>query len=369
MKVTRVTRLIISSFLCIAFIAANGQGLKKENNFSQHKYPDLYNLKKIGNTAIFQGNKKKRKYFEGWYFKMVSEDESSILSVIPGISLSENGDKKHAFIQVIDGVTTQTSYFSFPIEEFSYSREGFAIKIGENFFSKDSVVLHLKNSETSIAGKIQHYNTIDYPSNKLSHPGIMGWYRFIPFMECYHGVVSLSHHLEGQLTLNGKVHDFKEGRGYIEKDWGSSMPSSWIWMQSNHFSDPNSSFMLAIADVSWLGKAFTGILGFYYHDNQIHQFATYRPKKIDLQIIDSTAVKIEIENRKNTFILDVQANTSGLLLAPINGSMERHISESNDAFIKITVLDKKGDIIGMDSTNIAGLELVGDIKKIEEALN
>ncbi|MCF8359919.1 MAG: tocopherol cyclase family protein [Prolixibacteraceae bacterium] len=365
MKITRVSILIICIFLCIAFIAANGQDLKKEKNFSQYKFLPFYNLKKIGNPTLFQGNRKKAKHFEGWYFKMVAEGGASILSVIPGISLSADGEEQHAFIQVIDGVTAQTNYFSFPIEEFSFSTKEFAIKIEDNYFSKDSIVLNLNDSDCSVSGKIVHSNTIDYKSGRLFNPGIMGWYRFVPFMECYHGVVSLTHNLEGQLILNNKVNDFNCGRGYIEKDWGASMPSSWIWMQSNNFSDPNSSLMLSIADIPWLGKSFNGFLGFFYHDNEIYHFATYRPTKMEIEITDSNALKIKIENRKNTFLLDVKSNTTGLLKAPVNGSMDRRIPESIDAFIQITMLDKEGEIILMDSTNIAGLELVGDFKKFQ----
>ena len=33
--------------------------------------------------------------------------------------------------------------------------------------------------------------------NKKKKAGIMGWYRFVPFMQCYHGVVSLNHKLNG----------------------------------------------------------------------------------------------------------------------------------------------------------------------------
>ena len=47
----------------------------------------------------FQGKKKSKKYFEGWYFKQVSFDLKDIVSVIPGISI--NSADSHAFIQII----------------------------------------------------------------------------------------------------------------------------------------------------------------------------------------------------------------------------------------------------------------------------
>ena len=365
-KTFHVRNLLI--YLSLSMSSLQAQDLRTEINFSEHKFLPFYNLKKINNPSIFQGNNKIKNYFEGWYFKMVSENGSSVLSVIPGISLSANGKEKHAFIQLINGVTAQTKYYKFPIEEFSFSKKDFEIKIGDNYFSKDSVIIHLKDSDSFVSGKIEMSNQVEYTSGKCMVPGIMGWYRLVPFMQCYHGVVSLSNKLRGNLLINNEIFDFNNGKGYVEKDWGSGMPSAWIWMQSNHFNDSNSSFMLSIADIPWLGKSFTGFLGFFYHDHQIYRFATYLRTKLQLEIADSNGLKIKIENRKNTFLLNVKSNNAGLLKAPIKGSMDRRIPESIDATLKITMLDVKGHILFIDSTNVAGLEMVGDYQKLQGLL-
>jgi tocopherol cyclase len=359
---------ILCMFVSFSAISLHAQELKKGTQYTHHKFIPLYNLKKVRNTIIFQGNKKKENYFEGWYFKMVSNDGSSILSVIPGVSFSRDGKEQHAFIQIINGITAQTTYYSFPIEEFSFSRKEFAIKIADSYFSKDSIVMDLKNENSIVSGKIRMTNLVEYSSGRLINTGIMGPYRFVPFMECYHGVASLSHSLQGKLVIDNEVHDFNAGRGYIEKDWGSSMPSAWIWMQSNNFMDKNTSFMLSIADIPWLGKSFTGFLGFFYHSNQIHHFATYRKTKLLLDIADSNQLLIKIKNRKHTFIINAQSNTAGILKAPVEGAMDRRIPESIDAMLKITVMDKKGTVIFRDSTNIAGLEMVGDYHKLQDLL-
>jgi hypothetical protein len=355
-------------FLSFASLSIQAQDLKNEIKFSDHKFIPFYNFKKAANTTIFQGNKKKKNYFEGWYFKMVANDGSSILSIIPGISLSSDGKEQHAFIQIINGITAQTSYYTFPIEEFSFSKKEFAIKIADSYFSKDSILIDLKDDNSIVSGKVTMSNQVEYKSDRLINTGIMGPYRFVPFMECYHGVVSLTHSLHGKLIINNEVHKFDGGKGYIEKDWGSSMPSAWIWMQSNHFNDNNSSLMLSIADIPWLGKSFTGFLGFFYHNNKIHHFATYRSSKLHLEIDESSQLKIKIENRKNTFVISAKSNNTGLLKAPVEGAMDRRIPESIDAIIKITMMDKRGNVIFMDSTTIAGLEMVGNYHKLQELL-
>ncbi len=58
------------------------------------------------------------------------------------------------------------------------------------------------------------------------------------------------------LTINGEPMDLTGGRGYIEKDWGTSFPSAWIWMQCNTFDTPDTSFMLSYARIPWMGSHF-----------------------------------------------------------------------------------------------------------------
>lgn len=313
---------------------------------------------------MFQGNNREKQYFEGWYFKMVSEDSESILSFIPGISLSSNGLDKHAFIQVIDGKTAQTLYYTFPIEDFYYSPEKFEISIGKNFFSNEKIVINLEDENTSLQGEVHFKSSLVLPANKFMNAGIMGWYRFVPFMQCYHGVVSLTHELEDSILMNQKVIPFSRGKGYIEKDWGTSMPSAWIWIQSNNFNHRNASFMLSVATIPWLGGTFTGFLGFFTKDSTIYRFATYTRASLQVFIHNANSLSISISDKKFTYHIEALRLRSGLLKAPVNGSMDRRIAESIDAGIKLKILDAKGQIIFNDSTRIAGLEMVGDLEKL-----
>ena len=363
----RLIQLFLGSLLVLNPLSA--QNLQKEVNFSKHKCLPGYGFKKMRHPEIFQGNNKKRSYFEGWYFKMVSADDSSILSVIPGIALSHDGKEQHAFIQIINGKTAKTDYYSFPIKEFAFSKKEFAIKIGQNYFSADKIILHLHTDSSSVSGKIQMTNHIKLNSHKILNPGIMGWYRFVPFMECYHAVVSLTNQLDGSLFIDGKEHCFRQGLGYIEKDWGSSMPSAWIWMQSNHFSKRNSSFMLSIANIPWLGKSFTGFLGFFLHDSILYHFATYTHATLSLEECGLNTIRINVKDRNTTFSIEASRNQAGLLKAPVKGSMDRRIPESVDAKLQLSAVDRNGKVIFQDSTSIAGLELVGNQKLLIQSLN
>ena len=362
--------LTISLLSNLFLLKASYSQDEKHVNFKNRKEVTFYRHKKKKNSDLFQGNKEDKNYFEGWYFKMVSKDGNSILSVIPGISLSKNGDRQEAFIQIIDGKNATTAYYRYPIETFSFSKNRFAVQIENNFFCEDSICLNIENNSSSVKGKVYMSNQVKLTKKKKEKTiGIMGWYRSVPFMECYHGVVSLNHDLKGNIQKDQQHYNFDEGLGYIEKDWGKSMPSSWIWMQTNNFSNPNTSFMISVAEIPWLGSSFTGFLGFILYDGIPIRFGTYTNAKLLIENSDVNKLKITIVNKKKTIVVETSRQSTGFLKAPVNGSMDRRIAEGIDAQLTLKISDKDGNTLFNDSSEITGLELVGNIENLKKGLN
>lgn len=319
--------------------------------------PGLYDIRKIWNPAWFQGNLRSDNYYEGWYFKIVSHDNVHRYSFIPGIAL---GEDEHSFIQVINGTTGETEYHRFPLDAFSYSRRGFSVKIGENHFSDKGFSVNLGNGEGGISGQINISGLTHYPVSLL-WPGIMGWYRYVPMLETYHGVVSIDHKLSGYLLQGKDTLVFDNGSGYIEKDWGSSMPRAWIWMQSNAFEDQQkASFMLSVAHIPWMGISFTGFLGYLMYGDELYRFATYTTAKLTSVEMGEDDIHVLIGDRGHNLYIKGNKGIRGELMAPIAGEMNRPIHESLDAVLYIRLEDTKGNILFEGSTTQAGLELVGD---------
>jgi tocopherol cyclase len=337
----------------------------KDTTLQLHKngFPGLYDLKKIWNPSWFQGNRREKNYFEGWYFKMISQAGDHSWAFIPGISLSEGVD--HAFVQVINGKTGQSWYFRYPIGAFRYAPDQFMVRIGENYFSRQFVKLELADHESLFSGTVHFDQAVPFKTSLLK-PGIMGWYRYMPFMECYHGVVSLNHHTSGTLSINGSDYSFENGKGYTEKDWGRSMPTAWIWMQSNHFDTADTSFMLSIARIPWIGKTFTGFLAYVFCEGKRYDFATYTGARLIIRENSAERLSIQILTKENKLEVFAEKGMSGKLKAPVSGNMHRVIHESIDASIHITLTDKSGRVFLDKTGKNAGLELVGnqDLLKI-----
>jgi hypothetical protein len=215
-------------------------------------------LRLIKEPILFQGRYKKDKYFEGWFFKHVSDDLKNTVCIIPGISLEPKNP--HAFIQTIinsDGKTVETNYYTFSLSDFQYNDNPFFIRIGKNVFSHNGI--DLLDESSPLTGKITFSNLTNIKTSKL-FPNIMGYYAYLPFMECNHGIISMNHTLNGSLKVNGKNFNFDSGKGYIEKDWGTSFPKEYVWLQCNNFDIPEVSIMCSIANIPFLKKSFQGFI-------------------------------------------------------------------------------------------------------------
>lgn len=310
-------------------------------------------LKGLWNPAMYHGWNTRHSYFEGWYLKIVDPAAQSAYAIIPGISMTANGEK-HAFVQVLDGKNCQAHYFEFPAAEFIPAATDFDLQLGNNRFSDKEMVLDLP----WIKGKIRFNNTVPWPGS-FTAPGVMGWYSFAPFMECYHGIVSMNHDLEGTLEIHGTRVDFTGGKGYIEKDWGKSFPSCWIWSHTNHFDgDQPASLMASVAHIPWLGNYFVGHIVALWISGKWYKFATYTGSKYTAKIQDDV-VSMTFVDRKNRLELVATPGPGAPLRSPISGNMTGKVNESLQATIALTLYE--GDRVIFKSTGRnAGLEVAGD---------
>lgn len=309
---------------------------------------------------VFQGNLKKKFYFEGWYNKIVDASADHIYAIIPTIALNKKEQTSHAFIQYLDGINATAEYFNYSLDDFeNLSNKIYEVRIGKNYFALDRIHIDINQQGYKIYGDLEYLDPIPWPK-KFLQPGVMGWFSYMPFMETYHGIVSMNHKIHGTLTINGEIVNFDNGKGYIEKDWGKSFPTAWIWTQSNHFSNPNLSFMFSIAKIPFLGMRFNGFLSALWHEGDFYKFATYTRAKVKSLDVsqDNIQIIVEDKNYRLDFKVAKKGIGSGLMKAPQEGVMSGHIAESINSKIKLKLIDKKKDRIIIDDLGVnAGLEI------------
>ncbi len=283
-------------------------------------------------------------FFEGWYFKHQNED--TVLAFIPGQSIDERGGK-HPFLQIIWNENSYT--MDFPQEDCLIDRKNRRIILGDNMFSPGGVKLDIHSNDMVIQGVIRYgpLSPIDY--------SIMGPFQLVPFMECRHEIISMSHSLMGSLRVNGKVLDFTGERGYIEGDRGRSFPRDYLWLQCNRFKE-EASVMVSIAHIPFIGYSFQGCICVIQHKGREYRFATYLGVKVVCK--RETAVilrqgeysfKIFLSNRNRK----KAARFSHKLLAPDQGKMVRSIKEEHLLLARFLLYKKEELIFDLTSDHVS----------------
>lgn len=313
---------------------------------------------------IYHGHNKKPPFFEGWYFKLIDKSETQRYAVIPGIFLSNDPEKHHAFIQILDGMTGKATYHSFPADQFIAAAEEFDIRLGENHFTRQHIRLAINDEYLRITGEVHFEQITPFPVT-LRAPGIMGWYGWIPFMECYHGIVSLDHTLNGVLNLNNTALDFTGGRGYIEKDWGKSFPSAYVWMQTNHFDTPNVCLSASIAMIPSVGRTFRGFIIAFWLNRTLYRMATYTGAQVEKLEITDDFVTWTVRDRHYQLTMQATRAAGGLLMGPARTEMHKRVDETLKATVEVKLIaHKDGHVVFHETGRNAGLEVHGDLQKL-----
>jgi hypothetical protein len=311
----------------------------------------------------YHGRGKRAPFFEGWYFKLVDASEGHRYAIIPAVFLHKDPSKQHAFIQILDGAAGQATYHRFPVGAFSATDVPFEVRIGLNRFSLNGITLDIAADEQRVKGEIRFLNATPWPMSLLS-PGIMGPFAWLPFLETYHGVLSLDHMLQGDLVVNSSLISFDGGRGYTEKDWGRSFPSAWIWLQSNHFDEEGTAITASIATIPLGPLAFPGFIVGFWHEGELHRFTTYNAAKVRrLQVTGNSVLWSLVRGRQR---LDIRAEraATAVLAGPSTSDMGVRVPETLSAEVEVRLTQRQGStsrVLFEGTGRHAGLEVVGDL--------
>ncbi|AWW27180.1 tocopherol cyclase family protein [Acetobacterium carbinolicum] len=311
--------------------------------------------------AVFQGKNKKRRYFEGWYYKCISADRKHAIAIIPGMAIDPQGNKQ-AFIQVINAANGKTWYHPFPYFEFKARTDEFDVEIENNAFNAQGLSLNVDTKEGSIKGRLTFDEIHPFPRGP-KHPGIMGPFGVIPFMECYHAILHLYHEIKGVIELDGELLDFNGGVGYIEKDYGRSFPKTYLWLQASHFAGGNASFVFSRANIPFLGLEFPGFFAYFTDFKTItRRFATYNFSRLEKWEVDTekgTCAGV-LEGPNGSLAFSALMNSGGRLRAPVDGLMDREIIESITAKVWVCLTNNQGVVLFESASNEAGMEICLD---------
>jgi len=308
----------------------------------------------IYKSFIEQGSTHKKEYFEGWYFKQVNLKHDVTISFIFGYST--NKLNPHSFIQIIRTNPLKTYYIHYPLNSFIAIDNGY--KIGDTFFSINELKLNIIDKDIQCVGNINFKDLSELVGNNLFMPNIMGPFSYIPNMECNHGVVSMRHSVNGEITLNNEIFKYSDDIGYIEKDWGTSFPNRYIWLQGNHFIKQESSFMLSLANIPFLRLNFEGLIASLNVGGKSYRFATYTGAFKQSLVKNESGFILTIRRGFYKLFINVHIDEQADLVSPQNGLMMNTIKEGLGGQITLTLyhFDKQ---VWTGTSQHCGVEIEG----------
>ncbi|MGI5918623.1 MAG: tocopherol cyclase family protein [Christensenellales bacterium] len=302
---------------------------------------------KFTDDARYHGGTR-RPFFEGWYFKHAGKDGA--FAAIPGVFHGKNRADNHAFIQVLFSSPPESHFVRFPAEVFSCDSRSFMVRIADNMFSLDGCRLSLPG--IGLEASFQYGPRVPLNTSLIS-PTIMGPFAYLPGMQCRHGVLSLWHSVTGSVRCGGRRMDFDGADGYIEKDWGSAFPDSWVWMQCG---DSRVTLMCAVASIPLKLISFTGIICVLRDGNKQYRLATYNGARVSKLEWQGRELLTKLSQKYYRLTVRAQAGAFGHLQAPTPTGMDRRIQESLETHFFVR-LEHRGETV-LQGYYTGGLEML-----------
>ncbi len=322
-------------------------------------------LKEIRNPNLYHGDKKKRNFFEGWYFKICDKYDDNVFAFISGIAKGKSNKDSHSFVQVLEGKYALYSYIKFNEDDFGFKKDHFHVCVKDNSFSLEEMKLNLIYKNKIIKGSLKFKNIKKW-SDSLINPGSMGFYNYFWFMECYTQVCAQDGDIDGELQIGDEIIDFTGGKVYVEKNWGKSFPKSWIWVQSNSFDEERISFTCSIGRVPFMFGSFSGFLVALNIKDKFYSFTSINKSTMNIKRGDSDVeilfrrknleLKVKTQSKKNMFML---------CMGPKDGEMIPLVEENLKGEVELELRDiETSRIIYSGKGKSTGIEYGGEMMRL-----
>lgn len=273
-----------------------------------------------------------RNYFRGWYFRCQSEHQT--LAIIASVHKTRESD--FCTIQLV--TDTEAFHVRYPYSDYNKIKD--LIQIGDNRFGAEGITLNIQTEAIRASGSLRFgpFTPIRYD--------IMGPFRYVPFMECRHTVISMRHLVNGEITVDGVQYAFYDAVGYIEGDRGYSFPGKYLWTQCSF---PDGALMLSVAEIPYGILKFTGVIGIVLLQGKEYRLATY----LGARVVRISSNEILVRQGKYSLIVKPKGKSGHPLHAPAGGAMNRIIHEhpSSNVYYRF---EKNGvPLLELDAQNAA----------------
>ncbi|WP_036485872.1 tocopherol cyclase family protein [Myxosarcina sp. GI1] len=325
------------------------------------------------------------RYFEGWYYRLTLPEIGQTFAFMYSIEdpIGERANSGGA-VQIL-GIDEQYLCRTFPdVRGFFAAKDSLSFGHWGNKLSIAPQLLSTSEFESGIEQGYQATATLNqgciyYPDKQKycrwqyqikpvygwGNPSQLqqataGWLSYLPVFEPGWQVLMAHGLATGWIDWQGQVYNFTDAPAYSEKNWGSSFPQKWFWINCNSFNNTNDLAVTAVGgirDVLWWQEE-VGLIGIHYQ-GQFYEFAPGN-SQISWQVQPWGKWQIQTSNRDYQINLTGTTNLPGTFVrVPTAKGLVFNCRDTTKGKLTLELRSRYGKTIVMANSNLAGLEIGG----------
>jgi hypothetical protein len=143
------------------------------------------------------------------------------------------------------------------------------------------------------------------------------------------------HHVSGEIQTTHQHFLLEHESGYMEKNWGTSFPKRYCWLQAIDPNDSKTSLMFSQAEIQWIGRTFIRHVGHLRFNGQQIDLRELRKCTISNSILDETNHSIQLSGKNIKLEIHISFQEKVIFKGPTDGNMSRDIIHHTDAQIDV----------------------------------
>ena len=187
-----------------------------------------------------------------------------------------------------------------------------------------------------------------------------GWLSYLPLFDPG-WQITMAHGLAtGWIEWQNQVYYFNDVPAYSEKNWGTSFPQKWFWLNCNSFDDAQDLALTSVGgirQVSWWQET-VGLVGIHYQ-NKFYEFVPWN-SKISWRVKPWGEWQIEAINNSNYSVsLSGKTHLPGTFVrTPTEKGLVLNCRDTTKGNLTLKLKQDNKTIVEA-SSNLAGLEVGG----------
>ena len=188
-----------------------------------------------------------------------------------------------------------------------------------------------------------------------------GWLSYLPIFEPG-WQITMAHGLAtGWIEWRGERYQFTDAPAYSEKNWGSSFPQKWFWLNCNSFDRTQDLALTAgggIRQVLWWQEE-VALIGIH-HLGKFYEFAPWNAR-VSWQIEPWGKWQLQAKSAEYEVVLTGVTEYPGTYVrTPTAQGLVFNCRDTTNGKIHLALSDTCGEIIVKANSNLAGLEVGGE---------